>query len=425
MSMASADFLNQIMQFVENKLGLKPQSLNLLTWEWVLKERMTLCNLLTYEEYYKRLKISSHELQELIELIIVPETWFFRDKSGFDFLVHFVKEKEKEWSFFKIMSLPCSTGEEPYSIVMALFDHGINKRAFSVDALDISKKALAKAEMGLYRKNSFRGKDLSFRDRYFDKINNQYAIRNFIKEQVHFYSGNILSSRMPFNPQSYHFIFCRNLLIYLDEQAQKRTLDFLQNLLIPNGILLVGPVETQIARRAGFIPLSFTRANAFHWKEKGLFPLEEQRNYTVLLKDQPKLKGKETGERPFNLVSPLSFQAEDKIDLKNTEKKELDKAALLAQAIKLADEGSFETSIDLCMKYIALYGAQTEVYYLLGLIQHAMGNEGEAEKFFHKTVYLKPLHYEALIYLALLYEKKGDLTKAERFRKRAQKAYKT
>ncbi len=106
--------------------------------------------------YWERVRGSRAELQALIEAVVVPETWFFRDREAFAALARLARE---EWlpsapqtGCCRLLSLPCSTGEEPYSMAMALLDAGVPADRFRIDAVDISAAALAQAERARVRK---------------------------------------------------------------------------------------------------------------------------------------------------------------------------------------------------------------------------------------------------------------------------------
>ena len=102
--------------------------------------------------------------------MVVTETWFFREKQPFAALVRLVIE---EWlpahptGKLRLLSVPCSSGEEPYSMAMALMDAGFLAARFEISAVDISSRALAFAQRAIYGRNSFRGADLEFRARHF------------------------------------------------------------------------------------------------------------------------------------------------------------------------------------------------------------------------------------------------------------------
>lgn len=264
----NSEFLNQAIHLIESKYGLKPNVTGFQTWNEVLKERMLACNLSSFDDYLLQLQMSPEEEQELVERIMIPETWFFRNKEAFEFLSLVAKESQFKPSFLKVLSLACSTGEEPYSIAMALFDAGLAKQDFIIDAIDINKKALIKAQIGLYGSNSFRGKDLSYRNRYFDETKEGDVIKDIVKGQVHFYYGNILDERLAFDFPFYQVIFCCNLLIYLNQEARQSVLDCIKDLLAPNGVLIVGAAETQIIRNAGFVSSQFANPCAFTLKQE-------------------------------------------------------------------------------------------------------------------------------------------------------------
>lgn len=415
-------FFKQIVQLIENKIGLKPSSVSRLIWEWILKERMTIANLSSYEEYLNKLYHSPAEVQELIELVIVPETWFFRDKGIYDFLSYYVREEwlsRLEGHFLRVLSLPCSTGEEPYSIAMTLLDEGLPKSAFCIDASDISQRSIIQAHHGVYGKKSFRSKDLNYRARYFIQTNEGYALSNQVKEQVHLYHFNILEAQHPFVPHSYHIIFFRNLLIYLNPGAQQQAFKLIKQLLHPNGILIVGAAEASLTRREGFVLYSYPRSYAFQWKEPVKAQTIPQAHIDWTKKIfEPMDQSLEGLEKPLEMEQGSSTEA-NVYDLDKLNEKE----SLLQESSRLADNGYFEEATDLCLRYINRFGAHPQIYFLLGLMQHASGHEERAEEFFEKTIYLQPAHYEALIYLSLLSEKKGNMERADLFRYRALKVF--
>src|SRR5579863_6260906 len=107
---------------------------------------MRSCGLTRKDDYWERVQASNDELQELIEAVVVPETWFFRDREAFEALGRLLIEERSashSGASLHLLSVPCSTGEEPYSIVMTMLDAGFSRRQFKIDAVDISLRALA------------------------------------------------------------------------------------------------------------------------------------------------------------------------------------------------------------------------------------------------------------------------------------------
>ena len=151
---------------------------------------------------------------------------------------------------------------------MALLDAGVPADRFQVEAVDISARALARAARGVYGRNSFRGTDLAFRDRYFQPSAEGFRLDPAVRNCVRFHRGNFLSDAIRHSGAGYDFIFCRNLLIYLDPLMRRKVLDRLERLLTPAGVLFVGPVEQPLAVDHGFIratiPMAFACRKAGH-----------------------------------------------------------------------------------------------------------------------------------------------------------------
>jgi chemotaxis protein methyltransferase WspC len=114
-------------------------------------------------------------------------------------------------NILRLLSVPCSTGEEPYSITMSLLNSGWQIDKFTVHAVDISRRSLERANNGVYTEHSFRGKDLGYRSQYFKKQNRSYVINESIRQKVHFHNGNILNPLFMEGLGLFDIIFCRNV----------------------------------------------------------------------------------------------------------------------------------------------------------------------------------------------------------------------
>jgi chemotaxis protein methyltransferase WspC len=182
--------IKRFSQLFKEKIGLNPSLISDQMWYQILNERMTLCGIEDMDVYYQYLLQSPLEFQEFIEHIIVPETWFFREIDAWDVIKTYLAGIAKP----HILSLPCSTGEEPYSIFIMLLESGFAPNQISIDAADISKKALVKARLAVYDTRSFRGTELSFRDRYFTKVGMDYKLHSQIRQGVNFFYGNLFGS---------------------------------------------------------------------------------------------------------------------------------------------------------------------------------------------------------------------------------------
>ena len=153
-----------------NRIGLDPAAVGSTLLARAVRIRMNELGLGDVDSYTALVSGSEIELQALIEEVVVPESWFFRDEAPFR---HFQDHVRAGWvatparSPLRVLSIPCAGGEEPYSIVIALVEIGLDARRYLVHAIDVSTRRLEVARRGVFSSNAFRGSDLSFRDRYF------------------------------------------------------------------------------------------------------------------------------------------------------------------------------------------------------------------------------------------------------------------
>jgi chemotaxis protein methyltransferase WspC len=395
---AFADFAS----LLKASMGLDAASIGGSAVERAVLERVSACGVAGPDAYWQHVSASPVELQELIEAIVVPETWFFRDREAFSTLVRVAR---KAWSTTpadgvrRILSLPSSTGEEPYSIAMALFDAGVPADRFCIDAIDISAHALTVARAGVYRKNSFRGRELGFRARYFDATATGYELADRVCRQVQFRQGNLLAREVAAEATRYDAIFCRNLLIYFDRPTQERAVRALEHLLTPAGIVVVAPCETGVLVNHGFTPLP--APNAFAFRREDAAP-------AVRKASNVRHRRFRVGQPPARV--PVALTA--KTDAPTETVVNLDEAA------EFANRGRFDEAIERCEQHLTRSGPSAEVFHLMGLVRDASGNPTEAERCYRKALYLDPHHDEVLVHLALLLEKNGKTSEAQRLRER-------
>lgn len=390
----SSEFITKIIDLFKRRIGFKADVFKEQAWENLVAERMRLLGVLSQEDYYQRLVSSQDELLCLIELIVVPETWFFREPAALEYVANAIRNDEQKT--YRILHVACSTGEEPYSLCMLLRLEQIPRHCYVIEAIDISDRAITSAKEGVYRPKAFRGNRLDFRDQFFEKKGNLYNINVNIKRNVNFHVGNVLSAEFMYGAAKFDYIFCRNLFIYLTDDSQQIILQKLAALLAPQGVLFVGCTEGEIVRRCGWIQKGNALLSAF------TPPLAKQsvspEDATVQLK----------GNNRLGQLSSL-FLAEEVVSLQ--------------EAFALADNGRYEEALGMCVNYIKKQGStDPQAYFLMGVIEHARGRNDMAENYFNKAIYLQPDHSETLAYLALLAEQKGDIERADVFRRRLKRA---
>ena len=185
----------------------------------------------------------------LISCLTTHETSWFRDQRPFDRLRHEVlpKLREKHSRQIAIWSAACSTGQEIYSVAMLLREAGFCAPQWQVSLLgsDVCKSAVAQAERGVYSRFEMeRGLAHTYRERYFQMTQDAWSISSELRRSVRFEVANLI--RLPVSQERFDVIFCRNVLIYFDQEVQKKVLQNLHERLVPGGFLFMGAAESPL-----------------------------------------------------------------------------------------------------------------------------------------------------------------------------------
>lgn len=433
-----------IEQFLVDHLGLEEAATGKGTISRAIRavmKRGEIQDVLAYERLFAS---SAYERQKLIDEIVVGETWFFRDKGPFDCLALQAQELRNvlaQGDALKILSAPCSSGEEPYSIVMTLLKAGLSPAAFSVDAADISTRSLEAARKAHYGRNAFREPLEKNYAPYFLETERGKQVTDPVCRQVRFIQDNLAAPRCLDGYGPYHVIFCRNFLIYLTSEARHRVFKSLDRLLVPGGFLFSGHAETVFWQMNGYRPLRQERAFAFskphpspspvtgHSQRQEKPPMDRhgQKRLTY-----PPRNGVATNTALETSAKQLPRPGEEiatppKGRQAVTRKSEIHRSSLdpqLREARRLADRGSMDEAVRLCQEYEKTAGPVAETYCLMGLIHEAGNDIRCAEEYFLKALYLDPCHYESLVHTSLLCKRRGDERKASLYRERAERSKK-
>ncbi|ATE79514.1 chemotaxis protein CheR [Pseudomonas sp. B21-017] len=402
--------------FLKERIGLDVGSVGPAIIERAVRQRITAVRALTADEYWHTLLGSRDEQQALIEAVIVPETWFFRYPESFATLAKLAAKRLaaiNNMRALRILSLPCSTGEEPYSIAMALLDAGLAPHQFKVDGMDVSPLSVEKARLALYGKNSFRGQDLEFRERHFTAEHDNYRLSGRVLEQVRLQVGNLLDPTLLVNEPPYDFVFCRNLLIYFDQPTQQQVFEVLKRLTHIDGVLFIGPAEGSLLGRFGMRSIGIPQSFAFS-RQSALEPLATFAPMSLPVQ-QPlrSMTPPPVRSRPFATVVPMPRAAAIPSATSS------DAATLLANIAALANEGKSAEARAACESYLRSHEPVAQVFYWLGLLSDVAGSALEAQGFYRKALYLEPQHPDALMHLAALLQSQGDTAGARRLQARA------
>ena len=391
---------NSAETFLERWIGLDPHVVGSNAIAHAVRVRMEACGESDEEAFLARLTRDATERGRLIDEVVVPESWFFRDPQVF----HVLRQRAAAFAAhpgqapLRILCVPCATGEEPYSVAMAFLEAGLSADQVRIDAVDVSHAALRRAAAASYSANAFRGDDVSFRDRWFRAQGTAAVLDESVRKLVHFSWGNLLDESFAADSQPYDIVFCRNLLIYLTAEARCRVEQTLDRLLAPDGLLMLGAAETPILR-GSWVPVS---GHAMFVLRRGTrvtngfptIPAPVQRPTVTTVPCQP------PADSP---VAPTPPTGDD----------------LLRAAHELANAGRHAEAMEACKRHQQAAGPSAQVFFLMGMLHQAVGDLERAEACLHKTLYMDPAHDEALLSLAVVATQHGDDQMAEHYRQSA------
>lgn len=219
-----------------------------------LSKRLRALNLQSFSEYYDYLNTSldaSSELNNLINRITTNKTDFFREKHHFDFLSKEVfpacieSAKRGGERRIRIWSAGCSSGEEPYSLAMTIADSFRDERGWDLKILatDLDTDVLMKAYKGVYSSQQITPVPIEYLSRYFFRTSDGYEISHQIKSMVTFRKLNLMDNSFPMK-KPFDMIFCRNVMIYFDDDTKHELARKYHSHLKSNGYMFVGHSES-------------------------------------------------------------------------------------------------------------------------------------------------------------------------------------
>ena len=435
MSLPTTDPLMLIEDLLRQRIGLKPETVGRDRIGQAVAARVSHHRCNDVASYLPLVLDSEQERRALVDEVVVPETWFFRDARAFRHLrrqalrwrLQFPQEK------LRFLSVPCCTGEEPYSMAMLLLDVGLLAEHIEIVASDISATALASAQRGAYPEWSFREEEADFqvlRDRYCRRNLETYVVSDDVRAAVRFVQANLVGPQFLDTELPFHAIFCRNLFIYLEDPARQTALAHLRRLLRPDGILYLASVEagfyvgTSFRRHPRELPFVFSKDEGRGAvKEAAPRPgADKPRSPTLPAKAPPRAPGGKDTKRVRLPAAALRQRLTDALaQMPNEPPKPTATDDLLARAQQAADAGRLEEGAKLCADLLARGSPQAQVYYLLGVVRQAQGDSADAERCFQRALYLDPRHREALVHAALLARRRGDERTAETYLQRVQR----
>ncbi|MBF0226726.1 MAG: hypothetical protein HQK76_14835 [Desulfobacterales bacterium] len=261
------ELLLKLISFLEKKIGFFFDEIGKKKIHAIITKRMLIHQFNSIEDYFSYLTSLSgiNELTLLISQITVGETYFSRYvnhwKAFKEYIIpHIINSRPNEEKKIKIWSAGCSTGEEPYTIAIAFIEQRLLFKDWSIDILatDINQGAIEIAKKGIYTKNSFRGVDEDWINRYFVFENGSYSLKDEIKQMVSFEQLNLITTLgFPLKYRNCDIIFCRNVLMYFRPEINQEVVKKFSSCLRDGGFFFLGHAEGIMAPASYFKAVNY------------------------------------------------------------------------------------------------------------------------------------------------------------------------
>ncbi len=215
-----------------------------------------------YQSYVELIQSDREKFNEFVNYLTINVSEFYRNPEQWDYMDKTIIPQliERFGKNLKIWSAACSTGDEPYSLVMALSRH-LPLNQITIYATDIDNQVLEKAQAGLYSGKSIAGVPEDLKKKYFEAVGPSFRISEEIKKRVKFQKHNLLKDVYP---KDCHFIVCRNVLIYFTEEAKDEIFVKFHDALTPGGVLFIGSTEQII----NYKQIGYLRKDSFYYEKK-------------------------------------------------------------------------------------------------------------------------------------------------------------
>jgi chemotaxis protein methyltransferase WspC len=388
-----------LLDLLRQRIGLDAGSLGERVLDDAFAEARASLGVADDEALYGKALVHPQAFAEIVERFVVPESWFFRAGDQYADLVRFARE-QRERRPLRVLSLPCASGEEAYSAVIALVESGMPPGDIDVLGIDVSQAAIERARAGVFRNNALRGQPMP--DIWTHARTGGFAIADGIRQCARFRVGNALDPRLMEPGETFDVVFCRNLLIYLHPQARDRLLKTLLAALAPGGLLLAGQAETlnalsnELSPYEGGCPLSYVRVPA-----PSADDIRQSAIVSYVAPAEPAARSKAAPRPAAQPPTPTPI------------------VELSPQA--LADAGRLEEARNACRLHLQRHPENIETLFLLGLVESARGDLAAADEAFARVCYLDRNHLPAMDHRIALAERLGRLDVADDLRHRRQR----
>ncbi|MEO1937013.1 MAG: protein-glutamate O-methyltransferase CheR [Sulfurimonas sp.] len=253
--------LERLAIFLQKRVGIVLEKQKLLRFSRKIEDVMKKYKFDDFSSFYHAVRFHHNEeiTQDLINAVTVNETYFWREHEQFEILSQEILPLyvKNNISTVRILVSPCSSGEEVYSIMLAILESGdlIEKINIEIVGIDIDSNMIQKAKEGLYSKRSVEKLPAHISKKYFTKVGTLYKIDDSLREAATFLQANIFDASIINKLGSFDILFSRNMLIYFNLMDKRRAFDTFYKLLKPKSYLFLGHADASQIDKTKFNPL--------------------------------------------------------------------------------------------------------------------------------------------------------------------------
>jgi len=367
-------------------------------------------------------RLGDSELAGLAEELTVGETYFFRNPdqfAAFSALVVPARRQARPGQSLRVLSAGCSSGEEPYSIAMALA--GTHPPA-SVRAVDVNPAALRRAQAGRYTQWALRETPPEVERAWFRRDGRELVLDDRIRAAVQFERKNlVIEDPDLWRPESYDVVFCRNVLMYFAPEVARRVIERIERSLAPGGYLFLGHAESLRGLSTGF-HLCHTHGTFYYQHREGTAVASPISQVPEAALPEPAFSAApEIAPAPrvpraqlaevLELVQEERFTAAlDALDalVALDDRDSPDRDRLLVRSAILAHGGRFAEAEEACRRVHAIDELDAGAHYVLALCCDGAGARAAAVDHHQTAVYLDPMFAMPRVHLGLLARRAGD-----------------
>ena len=420
----------RIKGLIQERCGLYFRDHELKNLEQAVSSRMQSSGIGSVGQYIECLACpDGREFTELLNLLTIRHTYFFRDKAHFSALAERILPRlldtpRRSAGYRKpelrIWSAGCSTGEEPYSIAMVVADGLPAWRQWDIQILatDVSTQALEVGRRGIYGERSIKKVDPEQQRRYFTERSDPqkgrtYQVREDLRALVRFDRQSLLEGTLP---DGLDVIFCRNVMIYFDRPTAKTLIAHLRDSLVDDGCLFVGPCEGLLDPAAGLRLIEHQDGVYYRKAPRG--------SALTVVPDLP--QGHSTAEG-----DPIESRTEDLTEIEQAVgDKDYERALVLIESLRrglpngiesfywaahvYANQGNYDRAREKLDRLVQINAFFAPAYHLRGTIHLQQQDLDQAKADLKKAIFLDQAFSMAYLTLAVVYQEEGKAAEAVR-----------